>query len=55
MDFCISGQEAIDKLIERYETGMAYKIIFTDYKMPIMDGVETTQKIRKYLTDDLNI
>ena len=55
VDFCISGQLAVDKLIERYQSSMTYKIIFTDYKMPIMDGVEATKQIRKLLKDKFDI
>ena len=29
--------------------GFSYKIIFTDFNMPIMDGIDSTKKIRKFL------
>jgi CheY-like chemotaxis protein len=29
--------------------GMRYKIIFTDFSMPNMNGIEATKKMRKYL------
>jgi CheY-like chemotaxis protein len=32
-----------------YENGMSYSIIFTDFSMPVMDGIEATKKIRRYL------
>ena len=28
---------------------MRYSIIFTDFSMPVMDGIEATTKIRAYL------
>ena len=28
---------------------MRYSIIFTDFSMPVMDGIEATKKIRAYL------
>jgi CheY-like chemotaxis protein len=34
---------------------MSYKLILTDFNMPVMDGIKSTQKIRKFLTNDLNI
>ena len=52
VDFCISGQDAINMLKERYSTGMNYKLILTDFKMPGMDGIEATRQMRKILTDD---
>jgi len=42
VDFCIDGQEAVDKLVETYSNGMSYKIIFTDFKMPVLDGIDAT-------------
>ncbi|MCR5271816.1 MAG: response regulator [Lachnospiraceae bacterium] len=45
IDTAESGSEAIKKM-----TNKKYHIIFMDHMMPVMDGVETTQKIRE--TDD---
>ncbi|MCL2575057.1 MAG: ATP-binding protein [Defluviitaleaceae bacterium] len=39
----LSGFDAIEKV----ESGEVYDIIFMDFMMPVMDGVETTQKLRK--------
>jgi len=55
VDFCIDGQEAVNKLVDTYTAGMSYKIIFTDFKMPIMDGIDATQHIRRILTDDYHL
>lgn len=41
-DTAESGQVALNKIKEN-----KYDIIFMDYMMPLMDGVETTDKIRK--------
>jgi len=38
-----------------YENGLRYKIIFTDFNMPEMDGIEATTKIRKYLTKEMQL
>lgn len=42
LDLAQSGREALDK----YNSG-DYDIIFMDHMMPEMDGIETTQEIRK--------
>ena len=34
---------------------MKYKVIFMDFSMPIMNGIEATKKIREYLTEELNL
>jgi CheY-like chemotaxis protein len=39
VDFCIHGQEALDHLIAVTELGFSYKLIFTDFSMPVMDGI----------------
>jgi len=37
-----SGHDAIEKI----KSGNVYDIVFMDHMMPIMDGIETTQKLR---------
>ena len=49
IDFCINGQECVDKVIDAYEHGMSYGIIFTDFNMPVLSGIDATIEIRKYL------
>ena len=46
VDFCITGLEAFDRVKEAYEKGIKYSIIFTDFSMPVMNGIELTIKIR---------
>ena len=46
VDFCITGLEALNRVKEVYEKGGKYQIIFTDFKMPVMNGIELTTKIR---------
>ena len=51
VDFCINGKEAIEKLIESYKMGCSYRLIFTDFQMPIMNGIDSTKRMRSFLTD----
>jgi CheY-like chemotaxis protein/HPt (histidine-containing phosphotransfer) domain-containing protein len=46
-DLCKSGLEALRKVKSK-----DYNLIFMDHRMPIMDGVETVQKIRDMGTED---
>ena len=34
---------------------MSYKFIFTDFNMPIMNGIESTRLIRKHLSKELKL
>jgi two-component system sensor histidine kinase/response regulator len=49
VDFCIDGNESLEQLKKAYNMGMSYKIIFTDFSMPNMNGIESTKKMRKFL------
>ena len=42
IDFCMNGQESIDKVMEAYENGMSYGMIFTDFSMPVLNGIDST-------------
>ncbi|MCR5719622.1 MAG: response regulator [Lachnospiraceae bacterium] len=50
MTFASGGQEAIDKCKDNH-----YDIIFMDHLMPVMDGVEATQKIRELPDGDKRV
>ncbi len=54
-DCVASGAEAVQKVIEMHECNMDYPIIIIDWKMPEMDGLETTKMIRKIVGDDVSI
>ena len=49
VDFCITGSEAVKQVIDSHEVGSYYKIIFTDFNMPQMSGIEATSKIRRFI------
>ena len=46
VDYCINGLEAINMIEEIQKNGMSYRIIFTDFNMPIMNGIDATKKIK---------
>ena len=55
VDFCIDGQESLDKVIDAYDHGMTYGIIFTDFNMPVLDGIEATRQIRNHLSTNYKL
>ena len=55
VDFCITGLEAIELLKETYDSGLTYKLILTDFNMPVCDGIKATSMIRDHLTHQLSI
>ena len=50
-----SGQEGIDKVRIRHGRREDYDLILIDWKMPAMDGVETSRQIRSILGSDIPI
>ena len=55
VDFCTTGLEAFELLREIYKSGMSYKLIITDFNMPVMNGIKSTYKIREFLEKEMNI
>ena len=55
VDYCINGKEAVETLQNSYKNGLTYKVIFTDFSMPILDGISATYQIRDFLTDKMEI
>lgn len=51
----LSGIEAVDRVKETYRTGQAFDLCLIDWKMPDIDGVEVTRRIRREVGDDLPI
>ena len=42
VDFCITGLEAVEQIKDSLQIGVKYQMIFTDFNMPIMSGIEAT-------------
>ena len=55
VDFCINGLEALNALKNAQKSNIRYKLIFTDFNMPVMNGIESTSQMRSYLLDELKI
>jgi signal transduction histidine kinase/DNA-binding response OmpR family regulator len=51
----LSGEEAVKRVIERHERREDYFAVILDWKMPGMDGVEATRKIRQTIGEDVLI
>jgi two-component system sensor histidine kinase/response regulator len=54
-EWVTSGREAVEKVSENSEKSVYYDFILVDWKMPDMDGIETTRKIRKIVGPDVTI
>ena len=48
VDSCINGQEAVDKIVDAYDSEIRYALIFMDFSMPILDGIDATRAIKKF-------
>ena len=51
----LSGKEAIIKVKNAHDILRDYHVVIVDWKMPEMDGLETTRKIREIVGDELPI
>jgi CheY-like chemotaxis protein len=54
-EYVLSGREAVVKVTEAHEENDDYSVVILDWKMPDMDGLETTQEIRRKLGNDIPI
>lgn len=54
-EWVLTGQEAVDVTVAHHEAGEDFFAVILDWKMPGMDGVETTKQIRKRVGKDVPI
>ncbi len=46
-EWVLSGKEAVERVISAHNDGCEFDVCFIDWKMPDMDGIETTRRIRE--------
>ena len=54
-EWVTTGQEAVGRVRKQFGAGAYYDFILIDWKMPDMDGIETTQQIRSIVGPDVTI
>ncbi|MEG1746999.1 MAG: response regulator [Oscillospiraceae bacterium] len=54
-EYAISGAKAVETVREKWARKAFYDLILVDWKMPDMDGIETTREIRKIVGPDVTI
>lgn len=54
-EWVLSGLEAVDRVVAAQADGRGFDVCFIDWKMPDIDGVETTRRIREKVGRDTPI
>ncbi len=54
-DGVLTGLDAVEKVVEHHERNQDYFACIIDWKMPGMDGIQTTREIRKQVGPDVPI
>ncbi len=54
-EWVLTGEEAVDRVVQRHDRQDDYFAVILDWKMPGMDGVATTRAIRKVVGDEVPI
>ncbi|MCM1023871.1 MAG: response regulator [Prevotella sp.] len=52
VDYALDGQTAVDMVKQAAADGKPYHIVLLDWKMPVMDGLETAKHIRGEVSPD---
>ncbi|MEG1027603.1 MAG: response regulator, partial [Oscillospiraceae bacterium] len=50
-----SGKKALDKIKQKWDNKEYYDFVLVDWKMPDMDGIETSRRIRRIVGPDVTI
>ena len=51
-DWVLNGTDCVEKVRISHRTGEDYDVCLIDWKMPDIDGVETTRRIREFVGPD---
>lgn len=51
----LTGTECVEEVLSAYRTGEVYDVCLIDWKMPDMDGIEVTRRIREFVGPDTTI
>lgn len=46
-EWVLNGNQAVERVISASQEGRSFDVCFIDWKMPYMDGIETTRRIRQ--------
>lgn len=54
-EFCLSGREAVEKVLAAKRGSRDYFAVILDWKMPDMDGISTAREIRRQVGEEVPI
>jgi len=54
-EWCLSGDDALSKVLEAHKAGADFFAVLIDYKMAGMNGIETAKAIHEKLGDDVRL